>query len=33
MALGQVIATGTMAELRTNSAVIDAYLGEVLPVE
>jgi branched-chain amino acid transport system ATP-binding protein len=33
MALGQVIATGTMAELRENSAVIDAYLGEVLPVE
>ena len=33
MALGQVIATGTMAELRDNSAVIDAYLGEVLPVE
>jgi ABC-type branched-subunit amino acid transport system ATPase component len=33
MALGQVIATGTMSELRENSAVIDAYLGEVLPVE
>jgi ABC-type branched-subunit amino acid transport system ATPase component len=33
MALGQVIATGTMGELRKNPAVIDAYLGEVAPVE
>jgi ABC-type branched-subunit amino acid transport system ATPase component len=28
MALGQVIATGTMPELRADRAVMDAYLGE-----
>ncbi|HYK86196.1 MAG TPA: ABC transporter ATP-binding protein [Ktedonobacteraceae bacterium] len=28
MALGRTIAEGTMAELRENSAVVDAYLGE-----
>ncbi len=29
MSLGQCIATGTMAELRRDEAVIDAYLGQV----
>ncbi|HLJ33266.1 MAG TPA: ABC transporter ATP-binding protein [Ktedonobacteraceae bacterium] len=28
MALGRTIAEGTMAELRQNAAVVDAYLGE-----
>ncbi|MGH2869138.1 MAG: ABC transporter ATP-binding protein, partial [Solirubrobacteraceae bacterium] len=28
MALGKVIATGTMAELRSRREVLDAYLGE-----
>lgn len=28
MALGRTIAEGTMAELRENAAVVDAYLGE-----
>jgi ABC-type branched-subunit amino acid transport system ATPase component len=31
MALGSPIASGTMAELRRNPDVLDAYLGEVAP--
>lgn len=33
MSLGQVIASGTMAELRMDQTVMDAYLGEAVPIE
>ena len=33
MAIGRPIAEGTMAELRANEAVVDAYLGQADPAD
>jgi ABC-type branched-subunit amino acid transport system ATPase component len=33
MAIGRPIAEGSMAELRGNAAVVDAYLGQVDPAD